>query len=146
METWLRSWLPSVLSAVFCFALQNTAKLGHGSHGGQERAGKADHKASLPVNRKKMTIPHYRERVMGTKIRVPSVVKSTSRVTAIVPGTSQSKNLLRFFFLLSPKACRSLIPWPGIEPKSPEVETQSLNHWAAREAGHLISLSTVNTL
>ena len=45
-----------------------------------------------------MTISHYRERVMGTKIRVPSVVKSTSRVTAIVPGTSQSKNLLRFFF------------------------------------------------
>ena len=26
-----------------------------------------------------------------------------------------------------------LVPHPGIEPVPPEVETQILNHWAARE-------------
>ena len=26
-----------------------------------------------------------------------------------------------------------LIPWPGIEPASPVVEVQSLNHWTAKE-------------
>ena len=79
--------------------IQSTAKRGHGSHGGQERAGKGDHEASLLVNRKKMTIPHYREGVTGTKMRVPSAVKLTSKVMAMVSGTSQSKNLLRCFFL-----------------------------------------------
>ena len=57
-----------------------------------------------------MTIPHYREGVTGTKMRVPSAVKLTSKVIAIVSGTSQSKNLLRCFFWPNPKAHGFLIP------------------------------------
>ena len=26
-----------------------------------------------------------------------------------------------------------LVPWPGMEPMSPVLEAQSLNHWIARE-------------
>ena len=31
------------------------------------------------------------------------------------------------------KSCRILAPQPGIELVPPAVETQSLNHWTARE-------------
>ena len=34
-------------------------------------------------------------------------------------------------------ACGILIPWPGVEPVSPALEVQSLNHWTAREIPHL---------
>ena len=30
-------------------------------------------------------------------------------------------------------ACRSLVPWAGIEPSPPAVEAQSPNHWTTRE-------------
>ena len=37
------------------------------------------------------------------------------------------------FFWLCHAAHRISVPRPGTEPASPVVETQSLNHWAARE-------------
>ena len=45
---------------------------------------------------------------------------------------------LKFFFLtftLWPchSACCTLVPQPGIEPLSPALEVQSLNHWTSRE-------------
>ena len=30
-------------------------------------------------------------------------------------------------------ACRTLVPWPGIEPVPPAEEAHNLNHWNARE-------------
>lgn len=30
-------------------------------------------------------------------------------------------------------ACAILVPWPGIEPASPALEAQCLNHWTTRE-------------
>ena len=47
-----------------------------------------------------------------------------------------------FFFSLSLSffvvaACKVLVPQPGIEPKTPAVETQSLNHWTARKIPHI---------
>ena len=38
-----------------------------------------------------------------------------------------------FFSFFGFAACRILVPWPGIEPLSPALEVQSLNHWTARE-------------
>ena len=38
-----------------------------------------------------------------------------------------------FFFWLSHVACGISVPWPGIEPTPSAVESQNLNHWAARE-------------
>ena len=40
-----------------------------------------------------------------------------------------------FFFYFWPlsAACGILVPQPGIEPMSPAVEVQSLNHWTAKE-------------
>ena len=38
-----------------------------------------------------------------------------------------------FFFWPHHAACGVLVPRPGIEPRHPAVETQSLNHWTARE-------------
>ena len=37
-------------------------------------------------------------------------------------------------------ACEILVPPPGIEPMSPAVEAQSLNHWTAREVPGLLVL------
>ena len=37
-----------------------------------------------------------------------------------------------FFFLTAP--LRILVPLPGIEPKTPAVEAQGLNHWSTKEA------------
>ena len=34
-------------------------------------------------------------------------------------------------------ACGILVPRPGIEPVPPALETQSLNHWTAREVSTL---------
>ena len=31
-------------------------------------------------------------------------------------------------------SCGILVPWPGIEPRSPAVKVQSPDHWTAREA------------
>ena len=52
-----------------------------------------------------------------------------------------SPKALYFIFIISiffcvwwyQLACRVLVPQPGIEPKSPTVEVQSLNHWTIRE-------------
>ena len=41
--------------------------------------------------------------------------------------------LSSFFFWLHQRACKILVPRPGIEPVSPAVEAQSPNHWTARE-------------
>ena len=38
-----------------------------------------------------------------------------------------------FIFWQYQVACRILVPWPGIEPRLPTVEAQSLNHWTTRE-------------
>ena len=40
---------------------------------------------------------------------------------------------LKNLFLSWHAACKILVPWPGIEPKLPELETWSLNPWIARE-------------
>ena len=37
------------------------------------------------------------------------------------------------FFWLRCIACGILVPWPRIEPMSPALEAQSLNHWTAGE-------------
>ena len=41
-------------------------------------------------------------------------------------------------FWLRRAACGSLVPLPGIEPASPTVEVQSLNHWTTREVPHYL--------
>ena len=43
------------------------------------------------------------------------------------------KNCFLFFFWLHCTAFGILVPWPGIEPKPPEVEAWGLNHCTARE-------------
>ena len=40
---------------------------------------------------------------------------------------------LKNLFLSWHAACKILVPWPGIEPKLPELEAWSLNPWIARE-------------
>ena len=41
--------------------------------------------------------------------------------------------LYLIYFWPHHRACKILVPWPGIEPTAPVLETQSLNHWTARE-------------
>ena len=41
-------------------------------------------------------------------------------------------------------ACRTLVPWPGIEPSSPALKVQSLNHWTTREVPLITSLKTLS--
>ena len=38
-----------------------------------------------------------------------------------------------FFFLFGCMACRLLVPWPGIKPAPSAADTQSFNHWTAKE-------------
>ena len=45
------------------------------------------------------------------------------------------------FFLPHHMARGIFIPWPGIEPSPPAVETLSLNHWTAWEGPWLLTLS-----
>ena len=47
-----------------------------------------------------------------------------------------------FIFWLHHVACSILVPWPGIEPKPPVAEAQSLNHWTTREVHHISSLNS----
>ena len=47
-----------------------------------------------------------------------------------------------FFLSFDHAACRILFPPPGIEPTSPAVEVQSLNHWTTREVSLFIFEST----
>ena len=39
-----------------------------------------------------------------------------------------------------------LVPWPGIEPMSPAVKAQSLNHWTTREVPKAYALNHYNIL
>ena len=41
--------------------------------------------------------------------------------------------LFFFFFWPHLAACKILVPWPGIKPVPPAVETQNHNHWTTRE-------------
>ena len=49
-------------------------------------------------------------------------------------------------FWLCYAACRILVPRPGIEPVSPAVEAQSLNHWTTREVPRGRNLSKATQL
>ena len=46
-------------------------------------------------------------------------------------------NLFSYFIFFGggahPAACRILVPRLGVQPVSPELEAQSLNHWTTRE-------------
>ena len=44
------------------------------------------------------------------------------------------------FFIFCPchMACGILVPWPGIEPKSPALEVQSPNHWTTRKVSLIL--------
>ena len=42
------------------------------------------------------------------------------------------------------KACRILVPWPGIEPSLPTLETERLNHWTTREVTLLFNRPVVS--
>ena len=44
-----------------------------------------------------------------------------------------------FFFFPHPLACKTLFPWPGIEPMS-SVKTLSPNHWTSREFPQKLNL------
>ena len=54
-------------------------------------------------------------------------------------GIQQIRKQMRlfFFFLAIPGTCRILVPWPGIEPESPVLGAQSLNHWTTRKVPHV---------
>ena len=43
------------------------------------------------------------------------------------------------FFWLHCMASGILIPQPGIEPVSPAVEVQSVNHWTTREVSRVLN-------
>ena len=49
-----------------------------------------------------------------------------------VPLPSLTYALKRFFWMHC-KACRILVPWPGLKAESPAVDAQNLNHWTTRE-------------
>ena len=63
--------------------------------------------------------------------------------TAEIPGRFRRVALGKFWFppflklkkkgFFGCTACGILVPQPGKEPTSPELEAQSLNHWPARE-------------
>ena len=46
------------------------------------------------------------------------------------------------FFLATPSSMVLLVLWPGIKPKAPAVELQSLNHWTAKEVPSAQWIST----
>ena len=49
-------------------------------------------------------------------------------------GCVLSLSFFFFFFLFAHcMACGILVPWPGVKPLSPALESQSLNHWTVRE-------------
>ena len=50
--------------------------------------------------------------------------------------------LLIYLAALGPSCgMRDLVPWPGIEPKPPALEVQSLSHWIIREVPQRVLLS-----
>ena len=58
----------------------------------------------------------------------------------LLPGCPRYFFLLLFFLFGHVKQLCILLSQAGIEPESPEVEVQSLNHWAAREFPKVIFL------
>ena len=48
-----------------------------------------------------------------------------------------------FTFWLHHRACRILVPQPGIEPAPPAVQVQSLNPWTAREVPPIVKIPFV---
>ena len=42
-------------------------------------------------------------------------------------------DLLLFFFGCTSEALGILVPWAGIQPMPPAMESQSLNHWTTRK-------------
>ena len=54
---------------------------------------------------------------------------------AVDPQAEHSASLSFFLKIvwLHHSACRTLVPWTGIEPVSPALEVQCLNYWAARD-------------
>ena len=69
---------------------------------------------------------------------------------AKIPGRFRRIALRKFWFpsffklkknvFFGCTACRTLVLQPGIEPTSPVLEAQSLNHWTAREVPGFLSL------
>ena len=53
-----------------------------------------------------------------------------------------------FIFIFWPhrEACGILVPLPGAEPVSPELEVQSLNYWIAREVPILKVLDSLDNV
>ena len=53
----------------------------------------------------------------------------------ITPPSPFTFFVFKYLFIYWPHllACGILVPQPGIEPVSPAVEKQTLNHWTARE-------------
>ena len=78
-----------------------------------------------------LQLPHRECRASDSET-LPSAPFSLFLTQKLSPFTFLFLNFYLFFWpcLL---ACRILVPQPGIEPMSPAVETQTLNHWTARE-------------
>ena len=68
---------------------------------------------------------------------IPQTIGSANYLHCSKPNLwvpSPRESFLSFsFFWLHHKACRILIPWPGIEPLLLAEEVWSLNHWTTRE-------------
>ena len=48
-----------------------------------------------------------------------------------------SCTLYRFFYWLHKEVCGIRVPWPGIEPMTPALGAQSLNHWTTKDVIHV---------
>ena len=59
--------------------------------------------------------------------------QTLARHVCIVSPPRDNCCFVLFFFLPCHKTRWILVPWPGIEPMPPVVETWSPNYWAARE-------------
>ena len=70
-----------------------------------------------------------------------------SRYYNIFNSFLSSEEEMDFFLLFWPyyAACRNLVPWPGIQPKSPGVEAWSPNHWISREFPGIIFFKSLSS-
>ena len=59
--------------------------------------------------------------------------QTTILLKALVTWTWILFYLFVFFYFLPHSTVYGDLPGPGIEPKSPAVEAQCLNHWTTRE-------------
>ena len=60
-------------------------------------------------------------------------------------SSSSSSSFIFFLFWSHLMACGILVPWSGIEPAPSAVNTQSPNHWTAREFPHSASRRSLQT-